>query len=61
MRVGKRIAAAWFAACLLAASLSGCGGGTAVTDSEYQSANLAMAVNGTDTLRRDAHADAPSR
>ena len=49
MRVGKRIAAAWFAACLLAASLSGCGGGTAVTDSEYQSANLAMAVNGTDT------------
>ena len=31
MRVGKRIAAAFFAACLLAASLSGCGGGTAVT------------------------------
>ena len=49
MRVVKRIAAAWFAACLLAASLSGCGGGTVVTDSEYQSANLAMAVNGTDT------------
>ena len=49
MRVGKRIAAACFAVCLLAASLSGCGGGAVVTDSEYQSVNLAMAVNGTDT------------
>ena len=49
MRIGRRIAAAVFAACLLAASLSGCGGSTAAGDGEYQSINLAMAVNGTDT------------
>ena len=50
MRVGKKIAAAFFAVCLLTVSLSGCGGGgTSAADSEYQSVNLAMAVNGTDT------------
>ena len=50
MRVGKRIAAGLFAVCLLAVSLTACGGGgNAVTDGEYPSVNLAMAVNGTDT------------
>ncbi len=50
MKIGKRIAAALFAACLLSVSLTACGGGgNAVTNGEYQSVNLAMAVNGTDT------------
>ena len=49
MRAGKRIIAGLFAACLLAVSLTACGGGAAVADGEYESVNLAMAVNGTDT------------
>jgi tripartite ATP-independent transporter DctP family solute receptor len=50
MRVGKKSVAAFLAACLLTVSLSGCGGGgTVAANSEYQSVNLAMAVNGTDT------------
>ena len=50
MNMGKKTIAAILAACLLAVNLSGCGGGgTAVTNGEYQSVNLAMAVNGTDT------------
>ena len=49
MRAGKKTVAAFLAACLLTVNLSGCGGGTVAADSEYQSVNLAMAVNGTDT------------
>lgn len=49
MRIGKRMAAVFSAVCLLIVSLTACGGGTTSADGEYQSVNLAMAVNGTDT------------
>ena len=51
MKVGKRAASGFLACLLLTAALSGCGptGGTAEGGGEYQSVNLAMAVNGTDT------------